>query len=119
MKVSWLVGTLFLLLAVGLAGNTFAGRMTVDTPLQQSTVFAGQASLPVQAGMANGANCCVGSPVCVAGNGASGACGAGPALLPETSWTLAGPFAASADLPDTAALMTPQTLVPLIRPSRA
>ncbi|WP_415155223.1 hypothetical protein [Maritalea sp.] len=116
MKVSWFVRILFLLLALGLASNSFAGGMSAAKPMQQSAVFTAQDSLPMPTGMPNGANCCLTSGLCLVGNGAG--CGSGFALLAKTGWSLAVPSAAKPDMPDTAPLMTQLTLAPFMRPPR-
>ena len=123
MKVAWFVRTLLLLIAVGLAGNIFGGQMASATPLQPGPVSAAQASLTVQAFMANekanDPGCRHGFPAGVAGNGAFGLCGVGLAVLPESGLPLARPIMTASNRSIAASLMTPRTPAPLIRPPRA
>lgn len=116
MKVLWLARTLLVLLALGLAGNTFVGTMSSDPSSQRGAVSTVQTSSPMNAGIMAGGICCLVSSTCAAGSGA--VCG-GLALDSKNGWALSRPSEANTGLPEMVALVTPQTSIRLFRPPRA
>jgi len=120
MRGFWPVRILILLLALGLAGNSYGNGMLAASSLPEVSQPAVAAEQQPAADVAMTANCCAENPKCATNFMAvSACCTVGAALSPDTDLAVGEPPAGDCNTQGIARVVAPQKPAPLFRPPRA